>query len=129
MMKTKIFEEILKVVSEITNVSCSDILSTKRDREVTEARSIFVWFCKVNGGCAKDVLTFINRKNINCITELTANYHSNYARYTMFRMMSDKISRILPPKLKKVEDEETEKDLAEVMANYIANSNPNEQTK
>jgi hypothetical protein len=44
-------------------------------------------------------------------------------------MMSDKISRILPPKLKKVEDEEIEKDLAEVMANYMANSNPNEQTK
>ena len=128
-MKTKIFEEILKVVSEITNVSCSDILSTKRDREVTEARSIFVWFCKVNGGCAKDVLTFINRKNINCITELNANYHSNYARYTMFRMMSDKISRILPPKLKKVEDEEIAKDLAEVMANSMANFNPNEQTK
>lgn len=128
-MKTKIFEEILKVVSEITNVSCSDILSQKRDREVTEARSIFVWFCKVNGGCAKDVLTFINRKNINCITELTANYHSNYARYTMFRMMSDKISRILPPKLKKVEDEEIAKDLAEVMANSMANSNSNEQTK
>lgn len=128
-MKTKIFEEILKVVSEITNVSCSDILSPKRDREVTEARSIFVWFCKVNGGCAKDVLTFINRKNINCITELTANYHSNYARYTMFRMMSDKISRILPPKLKKVEDEEIAKDLAEIMANSMANSNPNEQIK
>ena len=128
-MKTKIFEEILKVVSEITNVSCSDILSPKRDRDVTEARSIFVWFCKVNGGCAKDVLTFINRKNINCITELTANYHSNYARYTMFRMMSDKISRILPPKLKKVEDEEIAKDLAEVMAKSMANSNPNEQTK
>ena len=128
-MKTKIFEEILKVVSEITNVSCSDMLSPKRDREVTEARSIFVWFCKVNGGCAKDVLTFINRKNINCITELTANYHSNYARYTMFRMMSDKISRILPPKLKKVEDEEIAKDLAEVMANSMANSNPNKQTK
>ena len=128
-MKTKIFEEILKVVSEITNVSCSDILSPKRDREVTESRSIFVWFCKVNGGCAKDVLTFINRKNINCITELTANYHSNYARYTMFRMMSDKISRILPPKLKKVEDEEIAKDLAEVMAKSMANSNTNEQTK
>ena len=128
-MKTKIFEEILKVVSEITNVSCSDILSPKRGREVTEARSIFVWFCKVNGGCAKDVLTFVNRKNINCITELTANYHSNYARYTMFRMMSDKISRVLPPKLKKVEDEEIEKDLAEVMSNSMANSNPNETTK
>lgn len=114
-MKTKIFEEILKVVSEITNVSCSDILSPKRDREVTEARSIFVWFCKVNGGCANDILKFINRKDKNCVTELTTNYHSNYARYIMFRMMSDKVSRILPPRLKKVEDEEAAKDMAEVL--------------
>ena len=119
-MKTKIFEEILKVVSEITNVSCSDILSPKRDREVTEARSIFVWFCKVNGGCANDILKFINRKDKNCVTELTTNYHSNYARYIMFRMMSDKVSRILPPRLKKVEDEEAVKDMAEVL-NHTAN--------
>lgn len=114
-MKTKILEEILNVVSEATNVKCEDIVSPRREREVAEARQIFVWFCKVNGGCANDILKFINRKDKNCVTELTTNYHSNYARYIMFRMMSDKVSRILPPRLKKIEDEEAVKDMAEVL--------------
>ena len=114
-MKTRILEEILNVVSEATNVKREDIVSPHRDREVAEARQIFVWFCKVNGGCANDILKFINRKDKNCVTELTTNYHSNYARYIMFRMMSDKVSRILPPRLKKVEDEEATKDMAEVL--------------
>ena len=114
-MKTRILEEILNVVSEATNVKCEDIVSPRRDREVAEARQIFVWFCKVNGGCANDILKFINRKDKNCVPELTTNYHSNYARYIMFRMMSDKVSRILPPRLKKVEDEEATKDMAEVL--------------
>ena len=114
-MKTRILEEILNVVSEATNVKCEDIVSPRRDREVAEARQIFVWFCKVNGGCANDILKFINRKDKNCVTELTTNYHSNYARYIIFRMMSDKVSRILPPRLKKVEDEEATKDMAEVL--------------
>lgn len=119
-MKTRILEEILNVVSEATNVKCEDIVSPRRDREVAEARQIFVWFCKVNGGCANDILKFINRKDKNCVTELTTNYHSNYARYIMFRMMSDKVSRILPPRLKKVEDEEATKDMAELL-NHTAN--------
>ena len=119
-MKTKILEEILNVVSEATNVKCEDIVSPRREREVAEARQIFVWFCKVNGGCANDILKFINRKDKNCVTELTTNYHSNYARYIMFRMMSDKVSRILPPRLKKVEDEEAVKDMSEVL-NHTAN--------
>ena len=129
MIKTKIFEEILKVVSEVMKVAESDILSPKRDREIAEARQVFVWFCKINGGCAKDIVKFINRKDKNCVTELVNNYHSNYASYTMYRIMSDKISRILPPLLKKVEEEEKMRDLSEIMANSIANSNPNEQTK
>lgn len=119
-MKTKILEEILNVVSEATNVKGEDIVSPRREREVAEARQIFVWFCKVNGGCANDILKFINRKDKNCVTELTTNYHSNYARYIMFRMMSDKVSRILPPRLKKVEDEEAVKDMSEVL-NHTAN--------
>lgn len=119
-MKTKILEEILNVVSEATNVKCEDIVSPRREREVAEARQIFVWFCKVNGGCANDILKFINRKDKNSVTELTTNYHSNYARYIMFRMMSDKVSRILPPRLKKVEDEEAAKDMSEVL-NHTAN--------
>ena len=119
-MKTKILEEILNVVSEATNVKCEDIVSPRREREVAEARQIFVWFCKVNGGCVNDILKFINRKDKNCVTELTTNYHSNYARYIMFRMMSDKVSRILPPRLKKVEDEEAAKDMSEVL-NHTAN--------
>ena len=123
-MKTKILEEILNVVSEATNVKCEDIVSPRREREVAEARQIFVWFCKVNGGCANDILKFINRKDKNCVTELTTNYHSNYARYIMFRMMSDKVSRILPPRLKKVEDEEAVKDMSEVL-NPTANDTAN----
>ncbi len=129
MIKTKIFEEILKVVSEVMKVSGDDILSPKRDREIAEARQVFVWFCKVNGGCAKDIIKYINRKDKNCVTELVNNYHSNYASYTMYRIMSDKISRILPPILKKVEDEEKARDLAEIMENSTANSTPNETTK
>ena len=129
MIKTKIFEEILKVVSEVMKVSAEDIISPKRDREIAEARQVFVWFCKINGGCAKDIVKFINRKDKNCATELINNYHSNYASYTMYRIMSDKISRILQPILKKVEDEEKARDLAEIMANSMANSTPNETTK
>lgn len=126
-MKTKLLEEVLKTVAEVTNVSGEDIVSPKRDREISEARQMFVWFCKVNGGCVNDILKFINRKDKNCITELTTNYNSNYAILTMYRIMADKIARILPPRLKQVAVEEEKKDMENLLKcqeNSPANSSP-----
>lgn len=127
-MKDRIIEEVLKTVSEVTRVKTEDIISECKRNEVLEARQLFVWYCKVNGGCVVDILRFINRKHANCITEIISKYHSNYARYTMFRMMADKISRVLPPRLKKLEEEEAAKDM-EVIMNSTDNCSANDTPK
>lgn len=105
-MKTKIFNTILDVVSEVCEVSTQDILSLKKDIEIAEARVLLVWFCYQNGMYSSDIAKFINRKNQNSVTERIHEYHERIATSTMFRCYVTKIARILPARISSIEEEE-----------------------
>lgn len=101
-MKTKLFETILAVVSEVTEVEKADILSFRKDDEILEARILFVWFCSMNGLHVADIAKFLGRKSQTSITEKIRAYHSWSARYEAFRYYVKKVSIVLPARLEQV---------------------------
>lgn len=101
-MKTKMFETILEVVSEVTEVTKQDILSIRKDDEILEARILFVWFCNLNGMHVPDIMRFLGRKSESAVTSKIRDYHSWSATSTMFRCYAKKIAAILPARIEKV---------------------------
>lgn len=96
------FETILNVVSEVTEISQSDILSLKKDDEVLEARILFVWFCHFNGMHIQDIRKFLGRKSESSITDKIHDYHSWAATSAMFRCYAKKIAAVLPTRIEQV---------------------------
>ena len=106
-MKTKLFETILEVVHEVTEVEKSDILSTRKDDDFTEARVLLVWFCKLNGMHAPAIAEFIGRKSEESVNKKLRSFHEWTATSTMFRLYTKRIAAVLPSRLEAV----TEPDL------------------
>ena len=101
-MKTKMFEAILDVVSEVTEVTKENILSIRKDDEILEARILFVWFCNLNGMHVPDIMRFLGRKSESAVTNKIRDYHSWSAISTMFRCYAKKIAAILPARIEEV---------------------------
>lgn len=101
-MKTKIFETILEVVHEVTEIDKKDILSTRKDEEFVEARVLLVWFCNHNGMHASDITKFIGRKSDESVNKKLRDFHEWSATSTMFRMYTKKIASILPTRLEEI---------------------------
>lgn len=101
-MKTKMFETILDVVSEVTEVTKQDILSIRKDDEILEARILFVWFCNLNGMHVPDIMRFLGRKSESAVTNKIRSYHSWSATSTIFRCYAKKIAAILPARIEVV---------------------------
>lgn len=101
-MKTKMFETILEVVSQVTEVSKEDILSIRKDDEILEARILFVWFCNLNGMHVPDIMRFLGRKSESAVTSKIRDYHSWSATSTMFRCYAKKIAALLPTRIEEV---------------------------
>lgn len=101
-MKTKMFETILDVVSEVTEVTKQDILSICKDDEILEARILFVWFCNLNGMHVPDIMRFLGRKSESAVTNKIRSYHSWSATSTIFRCYAKKIAAILPARIEGV---------------------------
>lgn len=101
-MKTKLFNTILDVVSEVTEVEKCDILSLRKDDEILEARILFVWFCDMNGLHVADIAKFLGRKSPSSITDKIRDYHAWSARYEVFRYYVKKIALVLPARLEQV---------------------------
>lgn len=96
------FETILDVVSEVTEVTKQDILSIRKDDEILEARILFVWFCNLNGMHVPDIMRFLGRKSESAVTNKIRNYHSWSATSTIFRCYAKKIASILPARIEGV---------------------------
>lgn len=101
-MKTKIFETILQVVHEVTEVEKADILSTRKDDDITEARVLLVWFCKLNGMHVSDIAKYIGRKSEESVNKKLRSFHEWTAMYTLFRLYTKKIAAVLPSRLEEV---------------------------
>lgn len=117
-MKSKIFQTILDVVSEVCDVPAQDVISFKKDEEVAEARIILVWLCSRSGLKPKEISKFLNRKNPNFVSEQKAKYMVRDAEYTCFRSLIRKAARILPPRLKAMEEAEEAEDMAKYIPTY-----------
>ena len=96
------FETILNVVSEVTEVKPEDVLSKCKDDDKLEARILFVWFCNLNGMHVPDIMRFLGRKSESSVTEKIRDYHSWSATSTMFRCYAKRIASILPARLEEV---------------------------
>lgn len=105
-MKTKMFETILNVVSEVTEVLPEEILSKRRDDNKLEARILFVWFCNMHGMHIPDIMKFLGRQSESSITDKIRDYHSWSATSTMFRYYAKKIAAVLPARLEEVAESE-----------------------
>jgi chromosomal replication initiation ATPase DnaA len=101
-MKTKMFETILDVVSEVTEVSKVDILSERKDDEILEARILFVWFCYDNGMHVPDIMRYLGRKSESAVTKKIKDYHSWRSASMMFRIYTKKIAALLPTRIEEV---------------------------
>ena len=119
-MKSKHFATILDVVSEVCEVSAQDIISLKKDEEIADARIIFVWLCIRSGLKPKEIGKFLNRKNPNFVSEHKAKYTVRDAEYVVFRSLVRKAARILPSRIKAMEDAEEAAD----MAKYVPSCSP-----
>lgn len=64
-MKSEIFNKILQIVSEETEISSDFILSTNRTADILAARSIFVNQCTKAGLPVVAIIQFIGRKKWN----------------------------------------------------------------
>jgi tRNA 2-selenouridine synthase SelU len=73
-MKTKLFNTMLEVVSEVCEVPAQEIVSTKKDEEVSDARIILVWLCSRGGLRPKEIAKFLNRKAPNFVSECRTKY-------------------------------------------------------
>lgn len=101
-MKKKLFETILEVVHEVTEVAIEDILSKRKEDEIMEAKVLLVWFCKLNGMHANDIAKFMGLKSEESVNKKHRDFHQWSAMYTMFRCYTKRISAILPARLEEV---------------------------
>lgn len=106
-MRTKLFETILEVVHEVTEVDKKDILSARKDDDITEARVLLVWFCKMNGMHAPAIAEFIGRKSEESVNKKLRSFHEWSAMSTMFRLYTKKIAAVLPARLEEVAEQGT----------------------
>ena len=106
-MKTRLFNTILDVVSEVTEVNQAEILSFRKDDEILEARILFVWFCHFNGMHVPDIMRFLGRKSESSITDKIHDYHSWAATSFMFRLYAKKIAAVLPSRIEQVAESDT----------------------
>lgn len=73
-MKTKIFNEVLKIVSEVTEISEEVILSKAREAEVVDARAILAEVLRQKGFYPNTIAELMHTSSRNVVM-----IHNNYA--------------------------------------------------
>ncbi len=95
-MKTEIFDKIVGLVAETTELKKECILSSCKTEDLVAARCLFVHFCATNGIPAVSIAEYINRKKPNSVNNYLASYESYYKSSPYFRAMERKIAKKLP---------------------------------
>ena len=84
-------DEIIKVVSEMTNVSIDDIMSRKRNKEVCEARQIFIYIChKDRGKTLTSIAEYLDRKSQG----ITDQYRNFDQQMRVYKLLKKKVIEI-----------------------------------
>ena len=97
-MKTELLNEILGIVSEVCEVSKSEILSHCKKEDVLYARCIFVQKCKNYGIPNQALAEFLDRKRGCVIDSYVQSYKYFYKQSYLFRICSTKVSDIIAGK-------------------------------
>lgn len=95
MKKSEIFEKVLLVVSEQTEVSEERILSTERTNEVADARCIAIFFWKKYGLDTAYLMQQMNRQHHNSVQHLYNQYADRQQSNRYFRYQSTSVGQQL----------------------------------
>lgn len=95
-MKTEIFDKIVNLVAETTELKKECILSSCKTEDLVVARCLFVHFCATSGMPSISIAEYMNRKKPNSINNYLASYESYYKSSSYFRAMERQIAQKLP---------------------------------
>ena len=95
-MKTEIFDKIVNLVAETTELKKECILSSCKTEDLVAARCLFIHFCAINGIPSISIAKYINRKKSNSVNNYLASYDSFYKSSPYFRSMRNSIAKKLP---------------------------------
>lgn len=94
MPKTKIFAEILKIVSCETEVSASDMISSCKQIEVVDARSIYVKILSEMGFYPVQIAVYMNR-TASSIRYLISHYEERVKQNKMMAIYAQNVRKLL----------------------------------
>lgn len=94
MCKSKIFAEILRIVSEETEVPADCILSSKKDEDTVDARYILVYFLSKNGISHASIAKFIN-KDIRTVNNIITGFEARMRSRKIFGINLEQIKKSL----------------------------------
>ena len=84
-------DEILRVVSEMTDISIDEIKSRSRKREICEARQIFIYIChKDRGKTIVAISEYLGRKR----SGITFQYQTFDQQLRIYRLLKKKVDEI-----------------------------------
>ncbi len=63
MGKNEDFSKVIKVVTELADVTEQDVLGKSRVKEAVDARWMVIYFMKMKGYCTKDISELIHHPN------------------------------------------------------------------
>lgn len=94
-MKSEILNQIAEVVAHECEVTTDDIKSTCKRGDIVEARCIFVHFCYAYGIQPSAITRFLGRSRKNTVNDCCSNYLIFKRQSFAFRLMSNKVDKIL----------------------------------
>lgn len=94
MCKSRIFNEILKAVSEETEVPADRILSNKKDEDTVDARYILVHLLNKSGISHVSIAKFIN-KDIRTVNNIVTGFDARMRSRKMFGINLEQIKKAL----------------------------------
>ena len=95
-MKTEIFDKIVNLVAETTELKKECILSSCKTEDLVAARCLFVHFCAASGIPTISIAEYMKRKKPTCVNNYLASYESFYKSSPFFRSMRNTIAKKLP---------------------------------
>ena len=95
-MKTEIFDKIVGLVAETTELKKECILSSCKTEDLVAARCLFVHFCAASGMPTVSIADYMKRKKQTCVNNYLASYDSFYKSSPYFRCMRNSIAKKLP---------------------------------
>ncbi len=94
MCKSRIFNEILKAVSEETEVPADCILSNKKDEDTVDARYILVHLSSRSGISHARIAKFIN-KDVRTVNNIVTGFDARMRSRKMFGINLEQIRKAL----------------------------------